>query len=340
MVNAVPRPRHATPRGGDRARGLGRVAVLAVLAVPSVLGAAAVVGGHGDAWRAAVAAAGPSPDPTTGAGVGAASTPSPTASPDPRPAASKAARSGNRAARLSSPGTGQVAAGSTAAVARVVGLGDSVLAGTNCGCTDYVQLLAQDIGRRQGTPVEGVNLAVAGLTTDGLLQQLDDADVRRAVAAADVVVVTVGANDLESAADPAACSLSGQDDAAAAQACYQDELAALAPDLDRIAARLAALPTAPGARVLVTGYWNVFLDGAAARTHGNTYVRVADAVTKAVNQRIAAAAAARGAGFVDLFAPFRGSDGSRDATPLLADDGDHPNAGGHRAIEKALVSAL
>jgi lysophospholipase L1-like esterase len=173
-----------------------------------------------------------------------------------------------------------------------------------------------------------------------LLQQLGTDDVRQAVAAADVVVLTVGANDVESAADPASCSLAGPDADAAARACYQDELAALTPNLDRITAQVAALPTSPGARVLVTGYWNVFLDGSAARTRGDTYVRVADAVTKVVNQRIAAAAAAHGAEYVDLFAPFRGKDGSWDATPLLAGDGDHPNADGHRAIEKALASAL
>ncbi len=340
----VQRPRHAATRHGDRVRAVVRGAVITALAVPSVLGVGAVLAGHDGAWRSALAASGPSAAGAAGGAAVVAASPSPSPSPAAslvvRASTSAAARSSTRVAPAATPGPGTLAAGSTAPVARVVGLGDSVPAGTNCGCTDYVQLLALDLGRRQGTPVQGTNLAVAGLTSDGLLQQLGGADVRQAVASADVVVLTVGANDLETAGDPATCALSGSDADTAAQACYQDELAALTPNLDRIAAQLASLPTAPGARVLVTGYWNVFLDGAAARTRGDTYVRVADAVTRAVNQRIAAAAAAHGADYVDLFAPFRGSDGDRDATRLLADDGDHPNADGHRTIEQALVSVL
>ena len=44
----------------------------------------------------------------------------------------------------------------------------------------------------------------------------------------------MGANDLETAGDPANCALSGSDADTAAHACYQDELAALTPNLDRI----------------------------------------------------------------------------------------------------------
>jgi len=36
----------------------------------------------------------------------------------------------------------------------------------------------------------------------------------------------------------------------------------------------------------------------------------------------------------------RGSPGTRNDTSLLAGDGDHPDAAGHRKIAKALESAL
>jgi lysophospholipase L1-like esterase len=214
-------------------------------------------------------------------------------------------------------------------VQRVVGLGDSVPAGSACDCTDYVNLLARGLG----DDVQSTNLAVPGQTSSGLMDQLSSADVRTAVANADVVVVTIGANDVE-ADDPSTCG-SAQDE----PACYSAELTGLSQNLDRVAAAVVAL-TRPGARVLLTGYWNVFLDGATARAQGADYVRIADAVTREVNTRISAAAAAHGAVFVDLFTPFRGADGSKDCTPLLADDGDHPDAAGHALIAHTLLAAL
>ena len=98
----------------------------------------------------------------------------------------------------------------------------------------------------------------------------------------------------------------------------------------------------PGARVLLTGYWNVFLDGTAARAKGTAqdYLHVADAVTREVNGEIRSAAAAHGSVFVDLFTPFRGADGRKDCTPLLAADGDHPDAAGHALIARTLLAAL
>ena len=224
------------------------------------------------------------------------------------------------------------AAGATAPLARhVVGLGDSVPAGSACACTDYVNLLAGRLGEK----VTSTNLAVPGQTTSGLLDQLSSsADVRSALADADVVIVTVGANDVE-ATDPSDCDSS--DDG---PQCYSGELTTLTQNLDRVAAAVAAQATRPGARILLTGYWNVFLDGTAAKAKGADYVRVADAVTREVNNRISSAAAAHGAVFVDLFTPFRGADGSKDCTDLLAADGDHPDAAGHALIANALLAAL
>ena len=239
----------------------------------------------------------------------------------------------------SAPGTtlagGASSAGTAAGVAapsvrRVVGLGDSVPAGSACACADYVSLLAG----RLGDNVTSTNLAVPGQTTSGLLDQLSSADVRSALADADVVVVTIGANDVE-ATDPSDC-----DSADDEPQCYSDELAALTPNLDRVAAAVAAEATRPGARILLTGYWNVFLDGTAARAKGADYMRVADAVTREVNGRISAAAAAHNAVFVDLFTPFRGADGSKDCTALLAADGDHPDAAGNALIANTLLAAL
>jgi lysophospholipase L1-like esterase len=238
------------------------------------------------------------------------------------------------AARAPSPGPATPPASAAPAaeappVQTVVGLGDSVPAGSACGCTDYVSLLARQLGAK----VTSTNLAVPGQTTSGLLDQLSSAQVRTALAGADVVVVTIGANDVEGT-DPSDCD--GDD----GPTCYKDDLAALTGNLDRIATAVARLTTRPGARVLLTGYWNVFLDGAVARSQGASYVKIADAVTREVNSRISSAASAHGAVFVDLFTPFRGADGSKDCTALLASDGDHPDAAGHVLIARTLLAAL
>jgi lysophospholipase L1-like esterase len=227
-------------------------------------------------------------------------------------------------------------------VHRVVALGDSVATGTACGCDDYVALLARTLDRRQDASVTSTNLAVGGATSADVLTQLSGEHTRSALSRADLVVVTIGANDVESVSDPTSCLPPGSgvpqgDDVV--EACYRRQLSALEANLDRMLGEVASA-RGPGARVLVTGYWNVFLDGAIARAKGPAYVALADAATRAVNRRIEAAASAHGATYVDLFAAFRGSDGSEDCTPLLAPDGDHLSAQGHALIARTLADAL
>jgi lysophospholipase L1-like esterase len=229
----------------------------------------------------------------------------------------------------------------TPRVHRVVALGDSVPAGTACSCDDYVSLLAKSLSTANGPAVASTNLAVSGATSADVLGQLTDTATRTAVAGADVVVVTVGANDLEAADDPTTCpSTDGQGSSEVIAACYDQELGTLSANLAQLLDRIDGLTAARGTRVLVTGYWNVFLDGAVGRSKGPAYVELADAVTRAVNRRIAAAARAHGGTYVDLFTPFRGSDGTNDCTDLLAADGDHPDADGHALIARTLAAAV
>lgn len=240
------------------------------------------------------------------------------------------------AARLSSSPTATPAARpspspSVAPVRSVVGLGDSVPAGTACACTDFVRLVATSIARAQGSAATATNLAVGGETSSGLLQRLGDPATRRAVRGADLVLVTIGANDFDS--DDVT------DDACAAPtsaACYQADLAALSSTMREVLGQVGRLTDG---QVVVTGYWNVFLDGRVGRAQGSAYVRNSDALTKAVNTELQAVAAQGGATYVDVYRPFKG-DGDRDDTILLAADGDHPDAQGHVVIANAITTAL
>jgi lysophospholipase L1-like esterase len=214
----------------------------------------------------------------------------------------------------------------------VVALGDSVSAGAACSCSPFADLVGQDIAAHERHSVAVTNLSVGGATAGDLFQQLDAHATRSALASADLVLVTTGANDLEAQSPP------DQSCADLAPACFRDALAALPATLDRIVTRVRSEAPAR-ATVLLTGYWNVFLDGAVARGNGPAYVRNSTLLTRRVNGEIAAAAKKDGALYVDTYRLFRG-DNDADDTPLLAADGDHPNAAGHRVIAAGIVTAL
>ncbi|MGZ6792145.1 MAG: SGNH/GDSL hydrolase family protein, partial [Mycobacteriales bacterium] len=194
----------------------------------------------------------------------------------------------------------------------VVVLGDSVAAGSRCGCPPYATLLASGLTRRTGGSVSLVNVGTRGLTSSGLLGQLGTASVRRTLRSATVVTVTVGANDFSegSAADS---------DCAAPDGCYAAPLAAMSAHVRTALAQIAGL-VPRGARVLVTGYWNVFLDGEVGRAQGAAYVAGSDALTRRVNSALQAEAAAAHDTYVDEYGPFESRPLSS-LTALLAADG-------------------
>ena len=87
--------------------------------------------------------------------------------------------------------------------------------------------------------------------------------------------------------------------------------------------------------MLVTGYWNVFTDGRRAEPLGESHRVRSDEFTRQVNDALRAVASEQGAGFVDLYAPFKGT-GDRDPSDLLAADGNHPNEAGHAVIAEQI----
>lgn len=249
---------------------------------------------------------------------------------------------GARAARTSSrPGTPSPSAPSTtetgstdpaARTLRVVGLGDSVMAGTNCDCAGLAEEYGSALGSRDGAHVLVTNFGVGGTVTDDLLEDIQsDAGTRSAIAAADVVLVTIGANDLLPELDE--WRAEGCDDA-----CFSGPAARMGQNLSKILAAVAAVQSGHRATVLVTDYWNVFTDGAVARmAGGQQQVDWSADITAAANDQICAAARGAGDTCVDLVPVFKPS--GADPTPLLASDGDHPNAAGVQAIVSALLTA-
>lgn len=219
------------------------------------------------------------------------------------------------------------------ASAVVVGIGDSVTSATVCGCTGFVESYAAHLPAADGGPARAENLGAGGLTAAGLRTLMTQpGPTPTSVAEADVLLVTIGANDLTPL-------LSRWQSSGCSKACYSPAVEAVGSDLGDILAAARSLRGHRPTRVLVTDYWNVFADGDVARaSDGPAYLRWSDELTRALNVSICNAARNAGATCVDLYAPFKG-DGSKNPTELLAADGDHPNAAGNQVISSALLAA-
>jgi lysophospholipase L1-like esterase len=213
----------------------------------------------------------------------------------------------------------------------VVGLGDSVMAGTSCGCEGIMVRYAEREEASTGrAPIVPVNLGADGATTTTLVADLRTASVVGQVRRARVVAVIIGANDLVP-------QLRRQEEVGCPRSCYAPAVAAMGRRFGTVLAAVqAARASRPGA-VLVLDYWNVFPDGDQTRvTQGRSLVAWARAVSRLANAEISARSAAYGDRFVDLYQPML-ADG--DPTDLLAADGDHPNSRGVDLIVDRLVAA-
>jgi lysophospholipase L1-like esterase len=216
----------------------------------------------------------------------------------------------------------------------MVGLGDSIPAGNGCpGCAPFDDLYAERIARDTGVPVEVTNLGVGGTTSADLLDSLtEDDSVDAAVRDADIVTVTIGANDFASALDD---YLDGD---CGGTECFTDQLPGLRANLTAILGDIHALRVDRPTAVRVTGYWSVFVDGQVAdELYGPAFRADSNALTVLVNGVIRDVAHDDGDDYVDLYTPFKG-DGDLDPSPLLADDGDHPNQTGHELIADVLAA--
>lgn len=209
------------------------------------------------------------------------------------------------------------------------GLGDSVPAGGACACTTFVALLAQFEAKAEHRPIAVLNEATGGLTSANLLHQV----LAEGLTAPDrsATVITIGANDFDSGRLSTPGCRADND-----LACYERRLHALSQNLTSVL-RALVRTRQPHGLILVTGYWNVFLDGDVGAARGPDYVRDSDTLTRAVNTAVRQAAGANGGTYVDLYTPFKSR--GRGETELLAQDGDHPSAAGHALIAALLEQA-
>jgi lysophospholipase L1-like esterase len=183
------------------------------------------------------------------------------------------------------------------------------------------------------------NLGQNGQDTTGLLTQLRSpgSPRREAVRRADIVLLTIGANDFGDHHDDVVadrCALDRRD------SCVDAELHRLRRNMHDLLSTVQALREARPTAVLVTGYWNVFEDGAVARrAFSPAGFRATRTLTFEADTVLREVAGSEGATFVGLYAPFHGPAARGDVTHLLASDGNHPNAAGQALIAQRLLAA-
>ena len=227
-------------------------------------------------------------------------------------------------------GCGASASKSQPAQRSIVALGDSVPYGSNCDCTPYPPLTASGLAAKTGQSVTAANDAVPGYTTSNVLRQLQsDKAVIDHVRTADVVEIEVGANDV---AHSQACGTNVD--------CYSPKIPAIETNLRAIVARVHELSATHKVLVVLLDYWSVWLGGQYAAAKGDAYVNAAATVTEDVNTVIKSTAAETGSAYVDLRAAFKGPDYAYDETHYLSNDGDHPNAAGHKQIADATEAVI
>jgi lysophospholipase L1-like esterase len=228
---------------------------------------------------------------------------------------------------------------------QLVALGDSIpFGGRYCGgCTPYPSLLASELANESGHRILVTNEGVPGLTTAQLLANVRTrADVRDAIASADIVTITIGHNDTPWNSRHDSC-----DGAHAWFGPYRDAvfssytghcLAVEAANLNgRLRGVLAAIRQLRGSQptlVELTTDWNQLIGRIGMTSAGVT-------ASKAVLDRFAAvtcaAARAWSARCGDVYHAFNGTSGLRSAGAFLAPDHDHASQRGHEVIADLLA---
>ncbi|MDQ5871763.1 MAG: GDSL-type esterase/lipase family protein, partial [Acidobacteriota bacterium] len=200
----------------------------------------------------------------------------------------------------------------------VLVLGDSLSHGTGDPsgrgyANDVVDLL-----RRAG-PVESVNLAVAGVESSDVLALVESANVKSLAASADLILLSVGGNDLSHSLGRAGAPTEALTTVVAARAQF-------ARNLRKILARLRE--TNPSAPIRLLGLYQPF-------TGSGREARIGASMVMSWNSLVAETAL--GFDNVSAIPVFDLFEGRADR---LAADRFHPNRAGYRAIADRVIQSL
>jgi lysophospholipase L1-like esterase len=216
----------------------------------------------------------------------------------------------------------------------LLAVGDSVTtAGSETG-DSYPQLLAAAISAATGVEVD-LKQVTTETTADALAGLAPEGRILELAATADIVTLTVGANDanFDDVLPSGTCAPGGS-----ATDCLAAFNPALADNLDAIVHRIVNARAGKRTVIAITSPdYNPFIGLADAPTP-RFGLDVYRQVTAAEFEVACEVAARYGAQCIDLVKVFNGPDGTDDAKAFLEEDHLHPSRAGRAAIAAALFA--
>jgi lysophospholipase L1-like esterase len=204
-------------------------------------------------------------------------------------------------------------------------LGDSLTKGTGDSTGEgYVARVIQALSKQMDKPIHLVNnLAINGLRADQLVKQLDERGYINSIGKADIILMTIGGNDLFQIAQSGGTMVEGGD---LSPELLLKRLPAVEPRLKEVFHKIRGLN--PTARIIYVGLYNAFYD--------LPEMRPASEVVAKWNEFAYGLAEADGNATVvptyDLF--------EFNLNQYLSSDHFHPNAQGYTRISDRIVQAL
>jgi lysophospholipase L1-like esterase len=220
-------------------------------------------------------------------------------------------------------------------------LGDSIGFGLFAPIGDgYVPSYDRLVEADSGANVNTINLCVPGWTSSDLMNAIrGNLIFRLSVATSTIVTVNIGGNDLlgaRSAYKDRTCG--GADN----QNCLRTGVAVFTANFNAILAEVRSLRAGRNTIIRTMDVYNPFVNEDRAQNtwpndQGNDF-QVFKPYLDAINNQIAATAAARNIPYARVYLAFNGPNGDIDPGDLglLAFDGLHPNGSGHRLIADLL----
>ncbi len=207
----------------------------------------------------------------------------------------------------------------------ITSLGDSLTKGTGDSTGDgYVARVIKGLSEQLDKPVYLVNnLAINGLRADQLVDRLNETGYKNSVGKADIVMMTIGGNDLFQIAQSGGSMAEGGDLSLEQLKARQSEAE---PGLEAVFSKVRELN--PTARIIYVGLYNAFYDLPEMRSGS-------EIVAKWNNYAHRLAEADGNATVVPTYDLFEFN-----LKLYLSSDHFHPNALGYARISERIVQAL
>ncbi|WEK55762.1 MAG: GDSL-type esterase/lipase family protein [Candidatus Cohnella colombiensis] len=208
---------------------------------------------------------------------------------------------------------------------RVTALGDSLTKGTgDARGKGYVTRVVEGLSKAMDKPVSLINnLAINGLTTEQLITKLEDSGFRNALLQADIILLTIGGNDLFQMAQTGGAMGEGGD---LSPEIVEEQLPTVTPHLDTIFTKLREMNAT--ARIIYVGLYNPFYDLEQMRPGSQSVAKWNDYAYQLAETDGNATVVPS----YDLF--------EYNIKAYLASDHFHPNEEGYSRIAERVVQAL